>query len=99
MNLDRKFEYFAIGLAICCVLIGFVCLVVNVAPVLDDTLDGTSQFVLIGDEGLKDGYLRVMFFVDTKTGVEYVMVGGEMTPRYNTNGSLINHPEYITEEK
>lgn len=59
--------------------------------------DENSQFVQIGDESASNGYSRIMFFVDRKTGVEYVLIRGELSPRYHANGSLIIHPEYIME--
>lgn len=59
--------------------------------------DENSQFVKIGDESALNGYSRIMFFVDRKTGVEYVLIHGELSPRYHANGSLIIHPEYIME--
>ena len=59
--------------------------------------DENSQFVMIGDESVLNGYSRIMFFVDRKTGVEYVLIHGELSPRYHANGSLIIHPEYIME--
>lgn len=58
---------------------------------------GSKQFALIGDEGVENDYFRALFFVDKKTGVEYVMLAGSLTPRYYANGSLIIHPEYIKE--
>lgn len=58
---------------------------------------GSKQFALIGDEGVENDYFRALFFVDKKTGVEYVMLAGSLTPRYYANGSLIIHPEYIME--
>ena len=60
--------------------------------------DENSQFVKIGDESALNSYSRTMFFVDRKTGVEYVMIHGELSPRYNTDGSLIIHPEYMEAE-
>lgn len=57
----------------------------------------SNQFALIGDEGTEGSYFRALFFVDQKTGVEYVMLAGELTPRYDSNGSLIIHSEYVTE--
>lgn len=59
--------------------------------------DENSQFVEIGDESALNGYSRILFFVDRKTGVEYVLIRGELSPRYHANGSLIIHPEYIME--
>ena len=59
----------------------------------------SNQFALIGDEGTEGSYFRALFFVDQKTGVEYVMLAGELTPRYDSNGSLIIHSEYVTEEE
>ena len=57
--------------------------------------DENSQFIKIGDESVLNGYSRVMYFADRKTGVEYVMIHGELTPRYHANGTLITHPELI----
>ena len=57
--------------------------------------DENSQFIKIGDESVLNGYSRVMYFADRKTGVEYVMIRGELTPRYHANGTLITHPELI----
>lgn len=59
--------------------------------------DENSQFILIGVESVLNGYSRTAFFVDRKTGVEYVQIHKELTPRYNPDGSLIIHPEYIME--
>ncbi|MBO5430914.1 hypothetical protein J5991_02590 [Methanocorpusculum sp.] len=57
--------------------------------------DENSQFIKIGDESVLNGNSRVMYFADRKTGVEYVMIRGELTPRYHANGTLITHPELI----
>lgn len=60
----------------------------------------SNQFALICDDEVVEGsYLRAIFFVDQKTGVEYVMLAGSLTPRYDSNGSLIIHSEYVTEEE
>ena len=110
-----KFDELDLSDKILCCTVGFVvllfigggilCFVMVDLPMPDETaipIPGefeSSQFALIGDEVMKDTYFRVMFIVDQKTGVEYVNVAGDITPRYNTDGSLIIHPEYIEVEK
>lgn len=59
--------------------------------------DENSQFIQIGEESALNGYSRIVFFVDRKTGVEYMRIHGDLTPRYHANGSHIIHPEYIME--
>ena len=84
---------------------GILCFVMIDLPMPDETASPipgefeSSQFAQIGYEVLKDTYFSVRFIVDQKTGVEYVIVAGEITPRYNTDGSLIIHPEYMEVEK
>lgn len=83
-------------------IFGFIlCIVIPITSSLPNQsipeVFGSKQFALIGDEGVEGDYFRALFFVDKKTGVEYVMLAGSLTPRYDTNGSLIIHPEYIKE--
>lgn len=103
MNLDKG-ESIALAIIATALIVGFITCVI--IPNISDSTNQSilkeyesNQFALIGDEVLNDTHFRVMLIVDQKTGVEYAIVAGEITPRYNPDGSFIIHPEYMEVEK